>query len=133
MELKLYDSKRKEADGKSTKTVYFPWSLFLALFGTVLLLILCSIYIMIEWKYEESECKSERIEEAASISEKSEESQSPLPFHLKTAYYSPTGQIIYGADTNTVQSFVSSKKHQAERLPDRKQRDVKVRYVLRYY
>ena len=125
--------KRKEAGRRSNVTIYFPWSLFSALFGTVLLLILCSIYIMTEWKSEESECKSGRFEEAVSNSEKSEESQSPLPFHLKTAYYSPTGQIIYGADTNTVQSFVTSKKHQAERLPDRKPRDVKVRYVLRYY
>ena len=133
MELKHYDSQRKEADGKSTLTIYFPWSLFSALFGTVLILILCSIYIMIEWKSEESECKSERFEEAVSNSEKSEESQSPLPFHLKTAYYSSTGQIIYGADTNTVQGFVTSKKHQTERFPDRKQSDVKVRYVLRYY
>jgi hypothetical protein len=35
MELKHYGSQRKEADGKSTLTIYFPWSLFSALFGTV--------------------------------------------------------------------------------------------------
>jgi hypothetical protein len=28
---------------------------------------------------------------------------------------------------------VTSKKHQTERFPDRKQSDVKVRYVLQYY
>lgn len=143
MELKLYDRQRKDADSRSTRTIYFPWSLFAALFGTVLILILCSIYIMIECKSEKSECKSERFaeiarkserfEETASKSEISEESQSPLPFHVKTAYYSPTGQIIYGADTNPVESFVTPKRHQAVRLPDRKPSDVKVRYVLRYY
>jgi len=46
--LKQYDIRRKEVDGISTQTVYFPWSLFSALIGAQMMLILCSIYLAIE-------------------------------------------------------------------------------------